>query len=89
MGKAISEKDAKRIKIRYYAVFREMRGLQEETLETEASTAGELYDRLREEHHFTLPRKAVRVAINDAFVGWDDPLHAGDELVFIPPVAGG
>lgn len=85
----MAQRIVQRIKIRYCAVFREARGLNEETLETGASTAGELYDRLREEHHFTLPRQDVRVAINDAFAAWDDLLNSGDELVFIPPVAGG
>ena len=33
--------------------------------------------------------KAVRVAVNDEFADWNQTLREGDELVFIPPVAGG
>jgi len=29
------------------------------------------------------------VAINEDFSDWNTPLKDGDELVFIPPVAGG
>lgn len=89
MNKAGDEKAVQTIRVRYYAAFREARGLHEETLATETSTAGELYDYLREKYRFTLSREDLRVAINDAFAAWDDPLSAGDELVFIPPVAGG
>lgn len=33
--------------------------------------------------------KYLRVAINADYAGMGDPLHDGDEVVFIPPVAGG
>ncbi len=31
----------------------------------------------------------LRVAIDDVFAHWDDPLFDGDRVAFIPPVAGG
>ncbi|MGH8244731.1 MAG: MoaD/ThiS family protein, partial [Steroidobacteraceae bacterium] len=31
----------------------------------------------------------LKVAVNAAFGGWDQALQDGDEVVFIPPVAGG
>lgn len=34
-------------------------------------------------------RTFVRVAINQEYATWDTLLHDGDEVVFIPPVAGG
>ena len=89
MNKVVTKNTVKRIRVRYYALFREARGLSEETFETDASTAREVYDALRKKYHFALPQEDVRVAVNDEFAGWDDPLKAGDELVFIPPVAGG
>ncbi len=36
----------------------------------------------------TLP-SAPRVAVNHSFAGDDTPLHPGDEVALIPPVAGG
>jgi len=89
MNKAGVVKAVQTIRVRYFAAFREARGLHEETLATEASTVGELYDHLREKYHFVLSREDLRVAVNDAFAGWDDLLNSGDELVFIPPVTGG
>lgn len=33
--------------------------------------------------------KAVRVAVNQDYVGPDHPLHDGDEVALFPPVTGG
>ena len=49
----------------------------------------ELYEQVRAVHGFTLPRAMLRVAVNDEFSDWSQPLQAGDRVVFIPPVAGG
>lgn len=83
------ETTTKPLKIGYYAVLREQRGLSEEQLETAAETPGELYQSLKETHGFHLEAEQLRVVINDAFKPWDTPLRAGDSVVFIPPVAGG
>ena len=79
----------KQISIHYFASLRDERGLGFETVETEAATAAELYDGLAARHLFGLERGRVRVAVNDAFAPWEQPLAAGDRIVFIPPVAGG
>lgn len=89
VSRVMTGKAFKQINVRYCALFREERGLNEETLETGASTARELYGHLKEKYHFSLPWESLRVAINDEFAGWEEPLNAGDELVFIPPVSGG
>lgn len=78
-----------RLNLQYFALLREQRGLSAETLETAAATPAALYDELRARHGFTLPGDRVRAAVNGAFVPADAPLHAGDTVVFIPPVAGG
>ena len=31
----------------------------------------------------------LRVAVNAEFAAWDRPVRDGDEIVFLPPVAGG
>jgi molybdopterin synthase sulfur carrier subunit len=77
------------VRLQYFALLREQRGLAHETLATAAPTAAALYDELRARHGFTLPGDRLRVAVNGEFAPWDTPLAAGMELVFIPPVAGG
>lgn len=77
------------LKIGYYALLREQRGLSEETLDSAASTPAELYAALKQAHGFSLESSQLKVVINDAFKPWDTPLHANDNVVFIPPVAGG
>jgi molybdopterin converting factor subunit 1 len=80
---------SKTISVQYFAILREERGVPQEKLSTAAATPAALYDELRTRHHFTLPGDRVRAAVNDAFVAADTPLHEGDRVVFIPPVAGG
>ena len=77
------------VRLEYFALLREQRGLGSETVETAAATARELYRELAAAHGFTLPAERVRVAVNNAFAPWDRVLTAGDIVVFIPPVAGG
>jgi len=77
------------IEIQYFAVLRERAGTSHETVESAAQTAAELYDELAARHDFGLPRTMLRVAVNDEFTDWSQPLAAGDRVVFIPPVAGG
>lgn len=77
------------VRIQYFAILREQRGLAEETLATAATTPAALYDELRARHGFTLPGDRIRAAVNDTFVASTAPLRDGDRMVFIPPVAGG
>lgn len=77
------------IQIHYFAILREQRGLNEESLETAASTAADLYEELRARHGFSLPLARMRVIVNDSFVDWAHALADGDRVVFVPPVAGG
>lgn len=81
--------DSLSIKIQYFAVLREQRGLAEETIATEAATPGELFAQLRVRHGFTLAPEMVRAAVNGGFAPMDRRLVSGDTVVFIPPVAGG
>ena len=77
------------IKVQYFAILREQRGLTEEPLKTDTTTPAELYEELKARHRFTLPANRIRAAINDEFVALTAPLREGDRVVFIPPVAGG
>lgn len=85
----IAAGDHKTIQVCYFAVLREERGLTDEAVSTRASTAGELYDELQERHGFRLHRDNLKAVVNESFVDWDTPLRHNDEIVFIPPVAGG
>jgi molybdopterin converting factor subunit 1 len=77
------------VRIRYYALFREQAGCQEEDLETTHTDLRGLYSELAARHGFRLQAGQLRVAVNGDFVDWSHRLAAGDEVVFIPPVAGG
>jgi len=77
------------VSVQYFAILREQRGLSQESLLTEAVTPAALYDALRTQYSFTLPGDRVRAAVNGAFVDSASTLVDGDEVVFIPPVAGG
>jgi molybdenum cofactor guanylyltransferase len=79
----------KSVRVMYFAKLREARGVNEETLETLACTAAGLYEELRFRHRLPLEIDALRVAINGEFADWKTRLADGNEVVFIPPVAGG
>lgn len=79
----------KTVEIKHYAVFREKRGVSSETISTEASDLSELYAELASEFGFSLPTHLVRASVNNAFVDMAESFKSGDEIVFIPPVAGG
>lgn len=80
---------ARRLTLKYFAVLREQAGRSSETVETQTSSAAALYAELRAKYDFTLPQEMLKVAINGEFTDWSTPLADGDEVVFIPPVAGG
>lgn len=79
----------KKVHVRYYALLREERGRSQETIETRAQTPLELYRDLQTKYNFKLKTNLLRVAINDGFCSWDSRLKDGDNIIFIPPVAGG
>ena len=81
--------DLLQLKVQYFAVLREQRGLTEESVAIAATTPGELYAQLRTRHGFMLAPEMVRAAVNSAFAPMNHALKSGDVVVFIPPVAGG
>lgn len=78
-----------RVRIEYFAVLREQAGMNEETIDTSARTAAQLYAQLAERHGFDLEQGRLKLAVNAQFRDWSTELRDGDEVVFIPPVAGG
>ncbi len=82
-------KPFKTVTLQYFALFREERGCSEETWQTESKTVRALYEELQRRYAFKLSPGIVKVAVNGHFVEWDSPIAHGDQIVWIPPVAGG
>lgn len=78
----------------HFSVFRDARGCDAERVETDAQTPLALWAEL-----FgpgapgasvpDRPEAWARVAVNDAFAGWNARLAEGDTVVFLAPSAGG
>jgi molybdopterin-guanine dinucleotide biosynthesis protein A len=77
------------LQVQYFALLREQAGRAQETVDSSAATPRELLAELRQRHRFTLPENVLKVAVNGDFAAWEQPLRAGDAVVFIQPVAGG
>lgn len=58
-------------------------------METMSDTPARLFEEMAEVHGLKLDPSLVRAAIGDEFVSMDRPLMDGDEIVFLPPMAGG
>lgn len=56
---------------------------------TDAKTPRELYRELSTEFGLQLDLCEMKVAVNGEFADFEVELSDGDEVVFIPPVAGG
>lgn len=77
------------IQLSYFALLREQANTDAERVDTDADSLLSLYGQLQDRHGFTLPASMLRVAVNDRFCDWNQPLRDGDNVVFIPPVNGG
>ncbi len=79
------------VQVLYFAVFRERLGLDGEPLVIDdGATVAAALAALEVRHPIVRTlRGRYRVAVNQAMVGHDQALAEGDELVLIPPVAGG
>jgi molybdopterin-guanine dinucleotide biosynthesis protein A len=86
---AAAPRTSRALRVQYFAVLREQAGRSEEMVDSDAPTAAELYEELKQRHRFQLDRAQLKVAVNSEFSDWRTPLKAGDTVVFIPPVAGG
>ena len=77
------------IKVIYFAVLRDLTKKKEELLSVVPGTTPQsLYDILQEKYSFP-DQNTFKVAINDNFTEWNEPLNQHDTVVFIPPVTGG
>ena len=82
-----------RVNVRYFASIREAIGAGGETLDTAATTVGELRDALVARggaHAAALARgRAVRAALDQVMSDDAAVLREGAEVAFFPPVTGG
>ena len=79
----------KNITVTYFAQLRELTGTGSESIETHSETPAGVFEEIRAKHSIPLKRKGMMVAVNGDFTQWTHPLADGEEVVFIPPVAGG
>jgi len=79
----------KTITVRYFAMFREHAGLDEETLTIDANDAADVFRATRSRHGSSEPSGHCKVAINDVMASWESPINDGDTVLLFPPVAGG
>jgi molybdopterin synthase sulfur carrier subunit len=79
----------KTITVRYFAMFREHAGIEEESLSIDVATAVDVFNATRERHGSDEPSGHCKVAINDVMADWDSPVSDGDTVLLFPPVAGG
>jgi molybdopterin-guanine dinucleotide biosynthesis protein A len=79
----------KNITVTYFAQLRELTGTGSESIQTDSETPAGVFEEIRAKHNIPLKRKGMMVAVNGDFTDWTHPLADGEEVVFIPPVAGG
>jgi molybdopterin converting factor subunit 1 len=80
-----------KVRLLFFAVLRDITGAEDREVEVAAgATPTAVWEQLRSEFPqlagYTTPPLA---AINEEYAAHDAVLHDGDELAFIPPVAGG
>jgi molybdopterin converting factor subunit 1 len=80
-----------KITLLYFAVLRDIAGTSTAEMDLPAGTrASDVWQQLRDRHRELVDyRKPPMVAVNEEYVSPDQVLADGDELAFIPPVAGG
>jgi molybdopterin synthase catalytic subunit len=78
------------IKARLFARLREQADTSCELVELPVGTVADVYRQLLSRHPaMERDTTLIRAARNEEFVSWDDAVHDGDEVAFIPPVSGG
>lgn len=80
-----------KVRLLFFAVLRDITGSNEVQIDVPDGTrASDLWNSLRQKHpRLSAYERAPMTAINQSYAGADQLLHDGDEVAFIPPVAGG
>jgi molybdopterin converting factor subunit 1 len=79
------------VRLLYFAVLRDITGRSESTVSLrEGTRATDVWRSLREQYaQLADYRQPPMIAVNESYATPDTVLRDGDELAFIPPVAGG
>jgi molybdopterin converting factor subunit 1 len=79
------------IRLLYFAVLRDITGTSDAVMSLEEGTkAADVWQNLRGRYtQLADYRKPPMIAVNEDYATPETVLHDGDELAFIPPVAGG
>ena len=81
-----------KLRVLLFARLREQAGGEDtiDVLVAPGATVADVWEALRTAHpRLEARRELIRPARNQAFARWDEPVAAGDEVAFIPPVSGG
>jgi molybdopterin converting factor subunit 1 len=79
-----------KVRLLFFAVLRDITGSDErELVLAEGTRACDVWQSLREAHAKLADYAQPMIAINGTYAAPDAILRDGDELAFIPPVAGG
>ena len=79
----------KNVLVEYCGVLREDAGCNSEKFQTRSVTAAGLWEELRMSRRLSLEIDSVKIAINDEFRSWNQPLAEKDKVTLFPPFAGG
>ncbi|MGB0991472.1 MAG: NTP transferase domain-containing protein [Akkermansiaceae bacterium] len=79
----------KTIVLSYYAQLREITGKSDEPWSTDCVSPAGVFEEIRAKYQLPIKRKGMMVAVDGDFTDWSHPISDGEEIVFIPPVAGG
>ena len=80
-----------KVRVKFFAILRERAGTAEVIQElSEGATVADLWRGLQQQFpKLDVPGIRLLYAVNQNYVGSNDTLRDGDEVVFIPPVSGG
>ncbi len=79
-----------KITIKYFASLREQAKVNQEVVDVnETITLLELFSTISQKYKFSYELYDIKFAVNNTYVQNNYVLKPNDELVFIPPVAGG
>ena len=79
----------KNIRVCYFAMVGEKRGIQTDPYETDAATARQLLHEIEAGRTLPLTTNISKALINGKFAEWDDKISDGDLVTLLSPFSGG